>query len=316
MAPRKLLAYGCIYILWGGSFLAIREMVGSTHAPVPPFFAAGFRFSAAGLALLVWSLGRERARITVRQALSSAALGVIMFTCEYAALFWGETRVTSGIAAVVSAMIPVWIFAGELFVLRTQRATVAAVGGVGVGFGGVALLALTGGSGAAHGSTIAIVAMLGGALLWSAGTLASRRMELPASQKTNAGVQMLCGGVLLLALSCLVGEWHRMPPEAELLSARVVGSMAYLVIAASIISYTAYVWLLTHDSPTHVASYAYVNPVIALIIGAALAGERLTALQVMGAVLVLAGVFATLQARGRAAGKRAEPAGESAETAG
>lgn len=310
MALRKLLAYGCIYILWGGSFLAIREMVGAAHAPVPPFFAAGFRFSAAGLMLLVWSLGRERARLTARQALSSAALGVIMFTCEYAALFWGETRVTSGIAAVVSAMIPVWIFAGELFVLRTQRATAVAVGGIGVGFGGVVLLALAG-SGAAHGSAFAVVAMVAGALLWSVGTLASRRMDLPASQKTNAGVQMLCGGVLLLALSGLAGEWHRMPPQAVLLSARVVGSMAYLVVAASIISYTAYVWLLTHDSPTRVASYAYVNPVIALIIGAALAGERLTALQIVGAALVLAGVFATLQARGRTASVRAEPSGKS-----
>jgi drug/metabolite transporter (DMT)-like permease len=158
--------------------------------------------------------------------------------------------------------------------------------------------------------------MVAGALCWSAGTLASRRMDLPASQKTNAGVQMLCGGVLLLALSGAVGEWHRLPPGAELLTARVLGSMAYLVVAASIISYTAYVWLLTHDSPTRVSSYAYVNPVIALIIGAALAGERLNALQAIGAVLVLAGVFATLRVRGRAAVRESaaerEPAGESA----
>ena len=317
MALRKLLAYACIYILWGGSFLAIRELVGAAHAPVPPFFAAGFRFSAAGLALLIWSLGRERARLTLRQALSSAALGVVMFTCEYAALFWGETRVTSGIAAVVSALIPVWIFAGELFVLRTQRATAVAVGGIGLGFAGVVLLALEGAGPSARGSAWAITAMVAGALLWSAGTLASRRMQLPVSQKTNAGIQMLCGGVLLLALSGLVGEWHRMPPAPVLLSARVVGSMAYLVIAASIISYTAYVWLLTHDSPTRVASYAYVNPVIALIIGAALAGERLAPLQIAGAVLVLAGVFATLQARGRTAAARREPEAEPAsESAG
>lgn len=316
MALRKLLAYGCIYILWGGSFLAIREMVGSAHAPVPPFFAAGFRFSAAGLALLLWSLGWERTRLTLRQALSSAAVGVIMFTCEYAALFWAETRVTSGIAAVVSALIPVWIFAGELFVLRTQRATTVAVGGIGVGFAGVALLALGGPGASANSSALAVGVMVAGAVFWSVGTLASRRMDLPASQKTNAGVQMLCGGVLLLALSGLAGEWHRMPAVPELLSARVVGSMAYLVVAASIISYTAYVWLLTHDSPTRVASYAYVNPVIALIIGAALAGERLAPLQIVGAVLVLAGVFATLQARGRTAVVEAEterePARESA----
>jgi drug/metabolite transporter (DMT)-like permease len=298
MPLRKLLAYACIYLLWGGSFLAIRELVGG-HDPIPPFFAAGFRFAVAGLALLVWSLGAERSRPTGRQALASAGLGLVMFTCEYSALFWAETRVTSGIAAVVSAMIPVWIFAGELWVLRTQRASALAVGGIGLGFAGVVLLALPGSAGSS--SAVAILVMVVGALCWSAGTLASRRIEIPASQKTNAGLQMLCGGVLLLVLSLAVGEAHRMPPPNVLLSARVLGSMAYLVIAASIISYTAYVWLLTHDSPTRVASYAYVNPVIALIVGAALAGERLSVVQGFGAVLVVAGVFATLKVRNQQA---------------
>ena len=316
MPLRKLLAYACIYVLWGGSFLAIRELVGGTHAPVPPFFAAGFRFAASGLVLLAWSLGRERARLTLRQAFSSAGLGLVMFTCEYSALFWAETRVTSGIAAVVSATIPVWIFAGEMWLLRTQRASALAVGGIGVGFAGVVLLALPGSGAAGRSSAVAVAAMVAGALCWSAETLASRRMDLPASQKTNAGVQMLCGGVLLLVLSAAVGEWHRMPPAPELLTPRVLGSMAYLVVAASIISYTAYVWLLTHDSPTRVSSYAYVNPVIALIVGAALASERLGALQAVGAVLVLAGVFATLRVRARVAQQetslRREPAEESA----
>ena len=304
MALRKLLAYGCIYILWGGSFLAIRELVGG-HDPLPPFFAAGFRFSLAGLLLLIWSLGAQRSRPTARQVLASAALGLVMFTCEYSALFWAETRVTSGIAAVVSAMIPVWIFAGELWVLRTQRASAWAVGGIALGFAGVVLLALPGSAGSS--SALAIVVMVVGALCWSAGTLASRRLDIPASQKTNAGVQMLFGGLLLLVLSVMVGEHHRMPPHPILLSARILGSMAYLVIAASIISYTAYVWLLTHDSPTRVASYAYVNPVIALIIGAALAGERLSAVQGLGAVLVLAGVFATLRVRNQQASAPLRP---------
>lgn len=109
---------------------------------------------------------------------------------------------------------------------------------------------------------------------------------------------MFTGGLLLLALSASAGEFHRLPPAPVLLSARVVASMAYLVIAASIISYTAYVWLIAHESPTRVASYAYVNPVFALIIGAALAGERLAPLQIVGAMLVVAGVFATLMGKG------------------
>ncbi len=109
---------------------------------------------------------------------------------------------------------------------------------------------------------------------------------------------MFLGGLLLLVLSAASGELHRMPPHAVLFSMRVVVSMAYLVIAASIVSYTAYVWLIAHDSPTRVSSYAYVNPVFALILGATLAGEHLTLLQMAGAALVVAGVFATLRGRG------------------
>ena len=120
---------------------------------------------------------------------------------------------------------------------------------------------------------------------------------------------MFLGGGLLLVLSAASGELHRIPPVAYLLSPRILGSMAYLIVAASIVSYTAYVWLIAHDSPTRVSSYAYVNPVFAILLGAVLAGERLTLLQIGGAVLVLAGVFATLQVRGATqTAQRPEPA--------
>jgi drug/metabolite transporter (DMT)-like permease len=303
MSIRKLLAYGAIYILWSGSFLAIREVVGAGPGglSVPPFFSAGFRFSVAGAVLLAWVYLRDRPKLSRRQFVSGAILGFMMFTLLYAALFWAETRLTSGIAAVVSAMIPVWIFAGELFVLRTQRASLVAVGGIALGFGGVVLLALhTPGSPAVHNSGWAVLATVAGTLCWSAGTLLSRKLQLPTPQRANAGWQMFTGGALLLVLSGATGEWHRLPPPSFLLSARVAGSMAYLIIAASIVSYTAYVWLIAHDAPTRVSSYAYVNPVFALILGAVLAGERLTVLQMAGAVLVVAGVFATLRGRSAA----------------
>lgn len=303
MPARKLFAYAAIYILWSGSFLAIREIV----AVLPPFFSAGFRFTVAGAILLVWVHLRDRAPLSMRQFLSAAALGFVMFTCLYAGLFWAETRIASGIAAVVSAMIPVWIFAGELFVLRTQRPSALAIGGIALGFGGVVLLTLHSTSGAAHSSTVAVLATLAGTVCWSAGTLWSRYLTLPTPQKANAGWQMFLGGLLLLVLSAASGELHSMPATAVLFSTRVLVSMAYLIIAASIVSYTAYVWLIAHDSPTRVSSYAYVNPVFALILGATLAGERLTLLQMAGAALVVAGVFATLKGRGAAAPNRAEP---------
>jgi drug/metabolite transporter (DMT)-like permease len=294
MPVRKILAYAAIYILWGGTFLAIREMVRT--AGVPPFFAAGCRFFLAGLILLVWARVTHPIQITVREFRSAVLLGLIMFTGDYASLFWAETRVASGLAAVVFAMIPVWIFAGELFVLRTQRATTLATAGLAVGFAGVILLSLRSGPG--RSSTVAVIVMIAGTLCWSVGTLLSRRLPLPRPQQASAGLQMFIGGFFLIFLAAAAGEFRHIPGLVILFSPRVLLSLAYLVVAGSVISFSAYVWLIAHDSPTRVASYAYVNPVIALILGAIFAGERLTPLQMAGAALVLFGVLATLMGRG------------------
>ncbi len=306
MSARKFLAYAAIYVLWGGTFLAIREIV--RVAAVPPFFAAGCRFFLAGLILFVWGRLTSPIQITLRQFRSAVLIGLVMFTGDYAALFWAETRVASGLAAVVFAMIPVWIFAGELFVLRTQRATALSVSGLILGFAGVVLLSLR--SGSAHSSTLAVLVMLGGTLCWSVGTLWSRHLPLPRPQQASAGLQMLTGGLFLLLLAAGSGELHHIPPTAVLMSTRVLISLAYLVVAGSMISFSAYMWLLTHDSPTRVASYAYVNPVIALVLGETLAGERLNTHEIAGACLVIAGVFATLV--GKQKGAAAMPPSETA----
>lgn len=308
MPVRKLLAYGAIYILWGGTFLAIREMVRT--AGVPPFFAAGSRFFLAGLILFVWGRLTSCIQITPRQFRSAILLGLVMFTGDYAALFWAETRVASGLAAVVFAMIPVWIFAGELLVLRTQRATTVGSGGLVLGFVGVIVLSLRS-TGGAHSSALAVFVMVGGTLCWSVGTLLSRHLPLPRPQQASAGLQMLTGGFFLLLLAAAAGEVRHLPPPAILFSPRVLLSLAYLIVAGSMISFSAYVWLITHDSPTRVASYAYVNPVIALLLGTIFAGERLTPHEIAGAALVLFGVFATLMGRGavrRAPATAATPA--------
>ncbi|MGB9029004.1 MAG: EamA family transporter [Acidobacteriaceae bacterium] len=295
MRVRKLLAYAAIYFLWSGSYLAIRILVAGPH-PVPPFFAAAFRFTLAGLILLIWSRLTGPIHIDRRALLSAAALGLIMFTFDYAGLFWAETRVASGLAAVVLALIPVWVCAGEIFVLRTLRATALSLSGIALGFVGVVVLSLHS-SNAAHTSTLAMIVMVAATISWSFGTLWSRRLTLPRPHQANAGLQMLFGGLYLFILSAASREFPHLPPTAILLSPRVLVSMAYLIVAASIISYTAYVWLIAHDSPTRVSSYAYVNPVFALILGATLAGERLTSLQIGGAALVLTGVVATLMGK-------------------
>lgn len=290
MSTRKLLAYAAIYILWGGSFLAIRVIV----ADVPPFFAAGFRFTLAGLLLVAYSHLRGGTQYPKRAIFHATTLGFTMFTLMYAALFWGEIRVSSGIAAVVSAMIPVWIFAGEIAILRTQKATAFSILGILLGLVGVVVLTVGSHQTGGQTSAFAIAALVGGTICWSGGTLLSRKLALPKPQTASAGWQMTTGGALLMVLSAVVGEMRRLPAPDALLSAKMLASMGYLIIAASIVTYTAYVWLIAHEPATRVASYAYVNPVIALFAGAILAGERLSALQVVGVLLVLAGVFATL----------------------
>jgi len=298
------MAYGAIYFLWGGSFLGIRELV----AVVPPFVAAGFRFTLAGLLLVAYSYLRGRTETPRRALFGASTLGFIMFTLMYAALFWGEIRVTSGIAAVISAMIPVWIFIGELAILKTQKATLLSVVGIVLGFAGVVVLAWrapASGVGRETISTFAMLVLIGGTLCWAGGTLLSRRLVLPKPQTLNAGLQMAIGGGLLFVLSAASGELKRLPSLTVLLQPTLVLSMAYLIFAASIVSFTAYVWLIAHEPATRVASYAYVNPVIALVAGATLAGERLSAFQLVGVLLVLAGVFATLT------GKQVVPAKKS-----
>ena len=203
MRVRKLLAYTAIYILWGGSFLAIREIV----AVVPPFFAAGFRFTLAGLILLIWSRLTGPISLGPRQLYGASILGLIMFTCLYAGLFWAEIRIASGVAAIISAMIPVWIFAGEVFLLRTQRATALSLTGIALGFLGVVVLAVHSSPGSAsHTSTLAVFVTVAGTICWSAGTLLSRRLALPRPQKANAGWQMFSGGFLLLILAAATGD--------------------------------------------------------------------------------------------------------------
>ncbi|MFT4112695.1 EamA family transporter [Silvibacterium sp.] len=297
MRVRRLLAYAAIYFLWGGSFLGIREVV----AVLPPFFAAAFRFFSAGTLLLVFALltsRKERASgpfsLSGREWRNVALLGLVLFVGDYACLFWAEQRIASGIASVIAATIPVWIFAGEVFILRTQRLAAWPMVGIALGFAGVVALTWDSVRGRSLGSFAGVLVALLGCLCWSAGTLLSRRLRLPASRVVNAGWQMAIGGAMLFALSAATGEWGHLPHGVSL---RAVVAMAYLIGAASIVAFTAYVWLLGHEPMGRVASYAYVNPVVALGLGAALAGERLSAVEMAGSALVVMGVFATLRGK-------------------
>lgn len=293
VAPSRLvrvLAYAAIYFLWGASFLAIRVIV----ATVPPLLAAGVRFFAAGLILFVWAAMRGAALPKMNEWRSGLYLGVGMFACNYGPLFWAEQRVASGIAAIVSALIPVWI-AGFEWMRSKSRMPVPLVIGTVSGLAGVTALSLTPGHVSGRIELLPLIALLFGTIAWAVGTIWSQRLPLPASKPMAASIQMLLGGVTLTLVSLVLGDLHDFSPGA--INGRVVFSMTYLVIGASIVAFTAYVWLLGHDQPTRVASYAYVNPVIAVLLGWLLGGERLSIQVVLGMILVLVGVIAVLRQR-------------------
>jgi drug/metabolite transporter (DMT)-like permease len=293
MAVRKLLAYSAIYFLWGASFLAIREVV----AVIPPFLAAAFRFSCAGLILYAYSRWQRMPYPTRQQWINTVILGLVMFAGDYGCLFWAEKEVPSGLAAVIAATIPVWVLLAELFVSRTQRPNSKVLAGIVLGITGVILLTIPAGLHNSRFSISALVLLLG-CFFWAGGTVASRRLDLPRQISMSAGLQMLWGGAFLFLLAALTGETRRLPALAHQWSWHLAFAMAYLILFASIIAFSAYVWLIARDPATRVASYAYVNPVIALLLGLWLAHERASPVQYFGAALVLAGVAATI------AGKR------------
>src|SRR5437868_4676813 len=292
-APSKLvrvLAYAAIYFLWGASFLAIRVIVGT----VPPLLAAGVRFSCAGIILFGWAAMSGASLPKVTEWRSGVLLGVGMFACNYGPLFWAEQRVSSGIAAIVSALIPVWI-AGFEWLRSRSRTPAPLILGTGCGLAGVTALSLTPGHASGNIEFLPLAALLFGTVAWAVGTIWSQRLPLPTSKPMAASIQMLLGGVTLTLVSLVLGDLRHFSVSA--IDGRVVFSMAYLIVGASIVAFTAYVWLLGHDQPSRVASYAYVNPVIAVLLGWLLGGEKLSIQVILGMILVLAGVIAVLRQR-------------------
>lgn len=289
----RFLAYSAIYVLWGASFLAIRVVV----AKVPPLLAAGVRFLSAGLILFLWAAMRGSALPKLREWGSAVLLGVVMFACNYGPLFWAEQRVASGIAAIISALIPVWI-AGFEWTRSRSRMPARLILGTAFGLAGVAALSLT--PTQITGKRIELLplaALLLGTVCWAVGTIWSQKLPLPAAKPMSASIQMMLGGIALTIASMAVGDLRHF--ALRQLDGRVVFSMLYLVLGASIVAFTAYIWLLGHEPPTRVASYAYVNPVIAVLLGWLIGGEMLSFQVILGMMFVLAGVVAALGQRGQ-----------------
>jgi drug/metabolite transporter (DMT)-like permease len=283
---KTVLAFAIIYLVWGSTFLAIRVGV----REVPPFLLAGMRFFVAGLVLYAWMLARGTASPTLREWSAASFLAVLIFVLDYGLLFWAEKRVPSGIAAVMMATIPVFITIADILLLRTQRLTARLAIALLVGIGGVAVLvSRSTGFGEGPIDTAGAIALVVAAISWSLAAVLTRKMTLPESKVMSSGAQMLAGGILLTLTAAMLGETRGFDVRAVSVGAWL--ALAYLIVAGSIIAFTAYVWLIHHESPTKVGTYAYVNPVVAVLLGYFLGGEALGARTVLGTLLVLVSVI-------------------------
>ncbi len=291
-AWKILLAFAIIYFVWGSTFLFIRIGV----REVPPFLLAAMRFFPAGVVLYVWLLAKGEGSPTARQWLSAFLLGLLIFVFDYGLLFWAEQRVPSGIAAVLLATIPVFMALSEILFLGTQRLTIRLALALLVGLAGVAvLMSRSLNLGGVPIDRAGAIALLVAAINWSIAAALTRKLPLPASKVMSSGMQMLAGGVLLSLASAILGEFHDFHLSA--VSRTAWFALGYLIVAGSIIAFTAYVWLIHHESPTKVGTYAYVNPVVAVILGYFFGAEPLGVRTILGTLFVLISVVLITTAR-------------------
>jgi drug/metabolite transporter (DMT)-like permease len=287
-APSRLklaLAFACVYVIWGSTYLGIRFAIET----MPPLLMAGIRFLVAGALLYGWIALRGEARRPTRQQWKAAAvLGTLFFLGGNGGVSWAETRVPSGLAALLVATIPFWLVMMEWLTGIGSRPSARTVAGIAAGFAGVALLVGSPGAGAGVdrvGAAVLIVAPM----CWALGTVISRRLSHPASHLQSGAMQMLAGGAALVLVGLLMGEGARFRPDA--VSTRSLLALIYLILFGSIVAFSAYNWLLHATTPTRVGTYAFVNPAVAVLLGWALAGEEVGPMTLIAGAFILTGVI-------------------------
>jgi len=298
-----LLAFAIIYFVWGSTFLAIRVGV----REVPPLILAAMRFLVAGLVLYAWMMARGERSPSGRQWMSASLLGIVIFVFDYGLVFWAEQRVPSGVAAVMLATIPVFMALSEIFFLQTQKLTVRLVLALLVGTGGVAvLMSHSLNLGGVPIDKMGAAALMFASMSWSVASALTRKVSLPPSKVMSSGAQMLAGGVFLTLSAAALGEFRNFHPG--MVSRGAWLALLYLIVAGSIIGFTAYVWLIHHESPTKVGTYAYVNPIVAVLVGYFLGGEALSLRTILGTLFVLISVvvITTTQVKSPAATRLVE----------
>lgn len=282
-----ILCFASVYIFWGSTYLAIRFAIET----LPPFLMAATRFLIAGTILFTWAaLHGERIRDALSQWPKALLVGGLLLLCGNGGVTWAEKYIATGLAALLGASETLWVVLLNAGLTR-RRPNARVLLGVLIGLCGVALLVSDGFTRLAAGSYMNLAGagvVLFGAFSWAAGSVYANHRPIKASTSMGAGMQMLGGGLLLMVLALAVGDANRL--NLASVSWRSLGAVCYLMVFGSLVGFTAYSWLLRNVSPARAATYAYVNPVVAVLLGWFLAGETLTLRMVIAAVIIVSSV--------------------------
>jgi drug/metabolite transporter (DMT)-like permease len=295
------LALGTVYLVWGSTYLAIRV----TDRTLPPLLMSSVRFLIAGVALYAFA-ARGRARPTGREWLAAAIVGAALLLVGNGGVAWAETRLDSGFAALIVAIIPLYVALFDRLWFGRRLSPVAVVGLL-IGFAGVALLVRPGG-GNNVGVALALVATTSA---WAAGSLYARGAPLPSSPLLSAAMQMLAASIFLGIAGLVAGEASDV--HASSFTVKPLIAFAYLVLVGSLIAFSAYAWLLKNVRISTVATYAFVNPVVAVALGTLFLGEQITWSTVFAGAAIVIAVVLIVTAKQRYPEEREELQSETAE---
>lgn len=277
-------AFAAVYLLWGSTYLAIRFAIET----MPPLIMAGARFLVAGTVLYTLVRARGAAKPTRANWVAALIVGGLLLACGNGSVVWAEQLVPSGIAALIVATVALWMVLFDWLRPGGRRPGAMVMAGIGLGLGGVVLLVQPSSFGGQAVNPIGAATLVAASIAWAAGSIYSTRSKLPSSPLLATAMEMLAGGALLMIVGTLTGEVTSFDPSA--VSLRSGLALLYLVIFGSLVGFSAYVWLLRVASPSSVSTYAYVNPVVAVILGWALAGESLTLRTILAAGVIIGAV--------------------------
>ena len=281
-----LLAFAAVYLIWGSTYLAIRYAIET----LPPFLMAASRFLTAGLILFVWALAQgESIRASLSQWPRAFIIGALLLLCGNGGVTWAEKYIASGLAALLIATEPLLVVMLNWAITR-HRPNTKVLFGVFIGFAGVALLI---GDGLRQGE-LSSMSLIGAGVVvlasvaWAGGSVYVNRRPIQASTSMASGMQMIAGGSLLFLLALTAGDFQRLNLASA--SWRSVASVVYLTLFGSLVAFTAYSWLLRNVTPARAATYAYVNPVVAVLLGWLFASEPITSRMLIAAAIIVGSV--------------------------